>query len=672
MLKNKPLFYIHIIAVCILTLIFMPGTYGAQLEDVTNVPDDSFMIAVKQDESIITENVFNLAELSDLPQTRLVYTSIDDEGTPQLILAEGITLTNLMKVMGVELADVKSLKLYSREGWDKAYSTGFLFDVERFVYPDILPQKFVPVHPDNSSIKPDAEVKLPFDDDKARDDSTEHEEASADLIDADSFEGSEMSEEVDQSSDKVGSEDDSAKLQETVIDLTSADSVDSSVMPQESEPSSNDVGPEDDSTKLQETVSDITGEVSAEDKNAKEEFKQGIVAPILALKYFEEINGTSLDWNKLRDYFGIRICYGQLTRQDVCSPMFGNDYYKMEIILKDSPKGVGNESSEFSEYYEDDEDDFISGDDQTISNLPRTLTIRVGYFGEEYTERKIFTLAEMSSLPKIKQNYSLVGENNTIIMESAIGVRLVDILAASGIDPESTQYLHFYGAGSQQNSVVSMSNSFLLDTPRYFYPRLSEGDAKGLVTARAIRVDTIIALRDNWQASATVPDFYKVNANNRFRLVLGQENPETETASYCVPYIHTIEIQLAGKNPEQPISDTEKARGGKIPIGMDNARGNNNTKSGTENNEDKNEVNASLNDSNTTSIVNNKNEVSAGSLIQAANAYDNAAIYKINANTIVKNEPVPAFNGIYAGIYIILMLILGIIVWCIGYRAEIN
>ena len=47
----------------------------------------------------------------------------------------------------------------------------------------------------------------------------------------------------------------------------------------------------------------------------------------------------------------------------------------------------------------------------------------------------------------------------------------------------------------------------------------------------AIRVDTIIAYQDHWKRFATAPDFSVHDSSTRFRLLFGQTDTSTRTAS---------------------------------------------------------------------------------------------------------------------------------------------
>ena len=66
-------------------------------------------------------------------------------------------------------------------------------------------------------------------------------------------------------------------------------------------------------------------------------------------------------------------------------------------------------------------------------------------------------------------------------------------------------------------------------------------------------MDTILALKDNWSVGATMPDFYQLSSDHRFRLVFGQSNARTETASGMVFWITALDVQLSGRPPETPV-----------------------------------------------------------------------------------------------------------------------
>lgn len=286
------------------------------------------------------------------------------------------------------------------------------------------------------------------------------------------------------------------------------------------------------------------------------------VPPMLTFRCYEELMGVAADWGKLNTSYGIRICFGQVNPHDECSSLYGTHIDQLEININASSgndkSGSGNAGSIQGGIDNAAQDETVGSitDPETGKTIevPSTLTIKAGYFGQEYTEIKTFTLAELYSLPLVKQAYTMIDKNSKVIVETTVGIRLVDLLAAAGIDPNSVQVFHLYTQATEGDTGVSLTKTFLLDFPRYFYPRLAsswDGGPMAGAARGAVRVDTIIALKDCYSNSAKVPDFYKLyndknNKNNRFRLVFGQINTTGETASLSLPWIQTIAVQISG------------------------------------------------------------------------------------------------------------------------------
>ncbi|AHV98821.1 hypothetical protein [Paenibacillus sabinae] len=287
------------------------------------------------------------------------------------------------------------------------------------------------------------------------------------------------------------------------------------------------------------------------------------VMPMLALRYAERTDKSLQGWDAISNKEGIKICYGQMKISDVVSPMYGYSINRMEIVVTSKI----NETEQAKTKTIDDNDVFgpavseETGD--RLDELPTTLAFNVGYFGLEYLPRKIFSLEEIKSLPRVTQAYTAVDSSGKVVMETAVGVRLKDLLAAAGIDRNSVDKITFTFTENREKKRLSFSRGFLLDTPRYFYPNLplrwnGSGPTAG-AAVDALQVDTIIAFRDLQQQGATAPDFYKVNGYNRFKLIFGQTNTRSETVSRHVKWIDSVEIQLLGSPPDEKGNSVQNA-----------------------------------------------------------------------------------------------------------------
>jgi hypothetical protein len=194
----------------------------------------------------------------------------------------------------------------------------------------------------------------------------------------------------------------------------------------------------------------------------------------------------------------------------------------------------------------------------TQDGIPsETLTVKVGYFGTPYNTLKVFTFSELEAMANVYQAYTFIDSMPAVVLDSAQGVRVVDILESCGIDINSIDKLYFYTTDVNKGWYQSLSKSFLLDAKRYYYPNLPErwdyDEEKALPGAEegAIPVEPIIAVRDYWKRFATTPDFTQMVESNGFRLVFGQTDTHTSTAMRSAKWVREISVMLIGKPPEQ-------------------------------------------------------------------------------------------------------------------------
>ncbi|MDR1204220.1 MAG: hypothetical protein LBL26_01885, partial [Peptococcaceae bacterium] len=196
-----------------------------------------------------------------------------------------------------------------------------------------------------------------------------------------------------------------------------------------------------------------------------------------------------------------------------------------------------------------------AGGDGGLGLAADSLTLTVGYFGGPYYEKAVFTAEDLAALPQVEQAYTFIDNMPAVVLESARGARLSDILAAAGIDSASVEAFHFYCTDVKDSWYVSIPKPYLLDTERYYFPRLPEawdydlGRASPEAREGAVAVPVIIALADDFRRFGTEPDFSRLTTSTRFRLVFGQTDTETPNASRSAKWIHTIQVMLGGTPP---------------------------------------------------------------------------------------------------------------------------
>lgn len=195
-------------------------------------------------------------------------------------------------------------------------------------------------------------------------------------------------------------------------------------------------------------------------------------------------------------------------------------------------------------------------DDEYNGYSADTLTVKVGYYGGPYYEKKVFTLDELWGMNVVNADYTFVDNLPSVIIDHVSGVRLSDLMDAAGIDLNSIRTFYFWTRDKNSDYYTSYSKADLIDTPRYCFYSLPDnfdsetGTANEYAGENKEYVDTVIALADDWnrvQAGATFgSDYMNLNTNTRFRLIFGQTDPNEQTAERSAKWIHEIVVELGG------------------------------------------------------------------------------------------------------------------------------
>lgn len=317
------------------------------------------------------------------------------------------------------------------------------------------------------------------------------------------------------------------------------------------------------------------------------------VESMLALQSYTERNATAENFGSVSTTDGTRICFGQQTYDEVVSTKYGKHINKIEIVLNSGAVyeggGTDNEQNTENENQNNDEDD---GQKQNTYNgsLPDSLTITVGYYGQEFVEKKVFSAAEMKSMANYKQAYTYIDSMPAVCVSSAYGIKVTDLLAAAGIDINSVEKLTFRcmdGYGGVYGKTLTKST--LLDTNRYFFPNLPShwdfdtGAVTAGATAGALRVEPMIAVTENWNRFTRKSDFSQVTDFNnqtdkyRYRILTGQSYGELtkSTASEASCWIYKIEVQLGGTGQDTVANtdvDTNQKVGSELTTDFGNGK----------------------------------------------------------------------------------------------------
>ena len=308
---------------------------------------------------------------------------------------------------------------------------------------------------------------------------------------------------------------------------------------------------------------------SGEDPEALKKKDPESTEPMLALRSATSQLQDDAPWSSLSAIGGYRFCFGQLNPSDGSYLMYGYNLQAIDIKvtaagefaekmgMKDTEGNKkmtsGGADSAGSAEVEGPYTDPFTG--AVTDHLPDELTVQVGYFGTEYYTIKKFTFDEIASMPLTRQAYSSVSSDGTNGILTAMGVRLVDLITASGIDMDSVEKIGFYQGAEEGSPGVTASKAYLIDMNRYYYPNLTAAwnyttGGKGAARS-AVRVDTVIALKDYWDEKSTVPDFFRMDGTHRYHLVYGQTSVKSNNLDKSLLWIDTIKVQLYGSPSDE-------------------------------------------------------------------------------------------------------------------------
>lgn len=513
----------------VLAFALVTGGAGLYSTDISyaGVPK-SFMIRVLVGETVVSEKAYTDAELRQLTQTRQAFSGIDEEGLPCTVSAEGVLLTDYVASQGITEGEISRVTIYAPDKWQRSFINNYLYGVKRYRYPHMSEAWRI----ENGE---DAEEPA----DNGVNDGT----GQADGSDNDNDSGT-------AGNGTPGGE---------------VDSIEPGVQETEQAQSGSGTG----TVSAQSVHSAAVGVDTA----ALRKSDAAQVYPMLALRSFTSEVSDAERYDALGASEGYRFCFGQLNPSDGAYMMYGYNLTGMDITVSatsDFARSVGLEDNEGlktrtpggadsagSVNVEGPYEDKLTG--ESVSKLPDGLTVQIGYFGTDYYTIKRFSFDELAAMPLVRQAYSgrsASGKTGTL---TALGVRLVDIVTAAGVDIGSIEKFGFYREDASVQDITSAgitaSSSWLIDMNRYYYPNMTNvidfTTGKSGAALNSVRTDTLIALKDYWDEGSAVPDFFNMDGTRRFRLVYGQSTPRSDNLSKSVPWISTIRIQLYGSPSDE-------------------------------------------------------------------------------------------------------------------------
>lgn len=512
----------HIVSV-VLAFVLVTGGTGLYSVDISyaGVPK-SFMIRVLVGETVVSEKAYTDAELRQLTQTRQAFSGIDEEGLPCTVSAEGVLLTEYVASQGITEGEISRVTIYAPDKWQRSFINNYLYGVKRYRYPHMAEAWRI----ENGE---DAE--------KTADNGVSDGDGQAN-----------------------GSDNDNSNVENGTAG-GEADSIE----PGAQEPEQTQSGTVS-AQSVQSTVVDV-------DTAALRKSGATQVYPMLALRSFTSEVNDAEQYDALGTSEGYRFCFGQLNPTDGAYMMYGYNLTGMDITISaagDFARSVGLEDktglktrtpggadSAGNVNVEGPYEDKLTG--ESVLKLPDGLTVQIGYFGTDYYTIKKFSFEELAAMPLIRQAYSGRSSSGKTGTLTAIGIRLVDVVTAAGVDINSVEKFGFYREDASVQEItsagVTASSSWLIDMNRYYYPNMTNvidfTTGKSGAALNSVRTDTLIALKDYWDENSAVPDFFKMDGTRRFRLVYGQSTPRSDNLSKSMPWIGTIRIQLYGSPSDE-------------------------------------------------------------------------------------------------------------------------
>ena len=292
--------------------------------------------------------------------------------------------------------------------------------------------------------------------------------------------------------------------------------------------------------------------------------KQAVPA-MLAVRLYEGRFEENPATDKLSEVEALRFCHGQAAITDTVMLSYGKRINSITINIKAGSSYILPEGEEA-----DTDSGSLFGIPEgglpekldTIGLKAETLTITVGYYGGTYYTKKVFTYDEMVKLATVRQVYSYIDNMPAVCLTAAIGVPMTRLLEEAGVDVNSVHNFNFYCADVARTWYTSMTKAQLLDTPRFYYPKLSsrwdydEMKPLSMATADAEEVEALIAISDKWRRFATEIDFTDMTETTRYRLVFGQADIYSLEASKSAKWVHTIAVTLGGSPPRGITTDS--------------------------------------------------------------------------------------------------------------------
>lgn len=184
------------------------------------------------------------------------------------------------------------------------------------------------------------------------------------------------------------------------------------------------------------------------------------------------------------------------------------------------------------------------------SNPATDLTVMLNE-NEVAFELATYTISELESMPQVQREYSSLDSLPAPEFIAGKGIDLESFLTSLGIDINSVTHLRFYAT---DDVVKRMDRNMLLDTTRYYFPKIEEcwdscWDVDSYrytdvqkASEGAVAVKPMLAITSSQGRWLEKPDWNSLDGSTCVRLCLGQASPEECCSMNFVRWIYKIEV----------------------------------------------------------------------------------------------------------------------------------
>jgi|GEM_PF-2995124 len=120
-------------------LIFLQLAAPAVVNATNTVGDKttSLTITINNNGNITTADTCTVSDLQNIAQTRINYSTIDNNNQPAFFPTEGVLLTDLLSQAHIDLNQVDKLTFTATDGYAQTFARDYLLDTPRYFYPGL-------------------------------------------------------------------------------------------------------------------------------------------------------------------------------------------------------------------------------------------------------------------------------------------------------------------------------------------------------------------------------------------------------------------------------------------------------------------------------------------------------------------------------------------------------